>query len=304
MLRRCVLRRCFGMPVPALETPNPDCLQYRVEDDIFPTDVTCDVPMRSLSHVHPLSAMIFDQYEAEVRSVFLARHYVTVTKWSDIRWSGVLERGIGGLIGQYVFLNEPIAPRFDGAVTSVHTDVTIVEGDSEVVQCIKELLKTEIKPMVQRDGGDVRFLGFDDGIVKLEMLGACKTCPSSKNTLKDGIERMMRHFIEEVKEVVEVRAKNTGSLAEEIRRSVDAERNLGTAGTVSGGRRLGNYEFTPNPDSARSPLEREAAIHMEEATKGMERDNDRIRSIHRQQQQRARLGRRVMSLQEMMEPEA
>lgn len=295
------------MPVPALPTPNPDCLQFRCpDDDILPSDITVDIPMRSLSHVHPLSQMIFDQYEPEVRSVFLARNYVTVTKWSDIPWSGLLERGIGGLVGQYVFLNEPVAPRIEGASVQANDDIAILEGDSEAVQCIKELIKSEIKPMVQRDGGDVRFLSFEEaaGIVKLEMLGACKTCPSSRNTLKDGIERMLRHFVEEVKEVVEVKIAPSRDLENEARRSEAAERRLGNAGTVSGGKRLGNYDFSPNPNAARSPMEREAAIHVEEAQLGKERDDARLRSVKQKEELRAKLGRRVMSLEEMMEPDA
>ena len=75
--------------------------------------------------------------------------------------------------------------------------------DDEVVSQIKELLETRVRPAVAQDGGDITFHGFDQGIVYLEMRGACAGCPSSTATLKMGIENMLRHYIPEV---VEVRA--------------------------------------------------------------------------------------------------
>ena len=79
------------------------------------------------------------------------------------------------------------------------------EGDDEVVTKIKELLETRVRPMVAQDGGDITFHGFDQGVVYLEMRGACAGCPSSTATLKMGIENMLRHY---VPEVVEVRPAN------------------------------------------------------------------------------------------------
>lgn len=72
--------------------------------------------------------------------------------------------------------------------------------DSEIVGMIKELIDTRIRPAVQDDGGDIQFMGFDEetGTVFLKLQGACKTCSSSENTLKHGIESMMMHYIEEV----------------------------------------------------------------------------------------------------------
>ena len=74
-------------------------------------------------------------------------------------------------------------------------------ADSETVQQIKQLLDTRVRPAVAMDGGDIVFQGFDDGIVTLQMRGACQGCPSSTATLKMGIENMLRHYIPEVREV-------------------------------------------------------------------------------------------------------
>ena len=75
------------------------------------------------------------------------------------------------------------------------------EEDEEVVSQIKELLETRVRPVVAQDGGDIVFHGFQQGIVMLEMRGACGGCPSSTMTLKSGIENMLRHYIPEVTEV-------------------------------------------------------------------------------------------------------
>ena len=74
-------------------------------------------------------------------------------------------------------------------------------ADKEIVDTIKELLETRVRPAVAQDGGDITFQGFRDGIVFLRMRGACAGCPSSTATLKHGIQNLLRHFIPEVREV-------------------------------------------------------------------------------------------------------
>ena len=87
----------------------------------------------------------------------------------------------------------------------------IKEGDSEVICLIKELLNTRIRPRIKADGGDIFFSGFDldKGEVKVRMSGACKGCSSSSVTLKQGVEQMMRHYIPEVKSVINVENDDT-----------------------------------------------------------------------------------------------
>ena len=96
-------------------------------------------------------------------------------------------------------------PLFTDAHSESPSDTAISEEDSDVVAMIKELLETRIKPAVAEDGGDIKFMTFEEatGRVVLKMQGACAGCPSSASTLKGGIEQMMRHYIPEVLEVVE-----------------------------------------------------------------------------------------------------
>ena len=84
------------------------------------------------------------------------------------------------------------------------TDTTILDDDDEVVAMIKELLETRIRPAVQEDGGDIRYVGFEEetGIVTVQLAGSCVGCPSSSVTLKNGVENMLMHYIPEVTNVV------------------------------------------------------------------------------------------------------
>ena len=170
--------------------------------------MTCEVAHRGLSFVHPFADGLFAQYEKEVSSIFIAPRYVTITKFPQVEWETV-EWSISSFIGHYLVLNaqcvEPV-PEYK----LVDDDTKILPDDSEVVQCIKEIVREQVRPMVQKDGGDVKYLNFNSktGIVSLAMLGACRTCPSSQVTLKGGIERILKHFLPEVSEVVEVKGQD------------------------------------------------------------------------------------------------
>ena len=75
------------------------------------------------------------------------------------------------------------------------------EADAATVATIKELIETRVRPAVANDGGDITFRGFKDGVVYLNMKGACSGCPSSTATLRHGIQNLLRHFIPDVTEV-------------------------------------------------------------------------------------------------------
>jgi Fe-S cluster biogenesis protein NfuA len=85
----------------------------------------------------------------------------------------------------------------DGAAA----EETFNDADAEIVDQIKELLDTRVRPAVAQDGGDIVFRGFDKGVVLLHMQGSCSGCPSSTATLKMGIENMLKHYVPEVTEV-------------------------------------------------------------------------------------------------------
>jgi Fe-S cluster biogenesis protein NfuA len=91
--------------------------------------------------------------------------------------------------------------RDDAQPTAEANDEFFESKDSETVATIKELIESRVRPAVANDGGDITFRGFKDGIVYLDMKGACSGCPSSTATLRHGIQNLLRHYIPDVVEV-------------------------------------------------------------------------------------------------------
>ena len=94
-------------------------------------------------------------------------------------------------------------PVLRGAPAAAGGDEFFSEEDAETVATIKELIETRVRPAVAQDGGDITFQGYRDGVVFLNMRGACAGCPSSTATLKHGIENLLRHFVPEVQGIEE-----------------------------------------------------------------------------------------------------
>ncbi|KAJ5678728.1 hypothetical protein N7462_006972 [Penicillium macrosclerotiorum] len=194
-------------------TPNPDALKFipnhRVLPEDFPTTFLEYLSPRSTlaaPHPSPLAAKLLDV--EGVTSVFYGADFITVTKASDVSWAHIKPE-VFSLITQAVTAGETIVSTIetDGAEGShegENDSLAFNEDDDEVVGMIKELLETRIRPAIQEDGGDIELRGFEDGIVMLKLRGACRTCDSSTVTLKNGIESMLMHYIEEVKGVEQV----------------------------------------------------------------------------------------------------
>ncbi len=129
-----------------------------------------------------------------VTGVFFGSDFVSVAKRDDKEWY-VLKPAVLGAIMEHFTAGDPLLLADDAA------DAAPAGEDSEIVQTIKELLDTRVRPAVAQDGGDIVFKGFEDGVVYLHMQGACAGCPSSTATLKMGIENLLKHYIPEVAEV-------------------------------------------------------------------------------------------------------
>lgn len=135
-----------------------------------------------------------------VKGVFLGHDFISVSKAEDTDWV-MLKPMILAALMEHLSTGQPIVLEGDFAEGSAPA-----EDESEVVLQIRELIASRVRPMVMMDGGDIVFDRFEDGIVYLEMRGACSGCPSSTATLKSGIENMLKHFIPEVLEVRSVPA--------------------------------------------------------------------------------------------------
>jgi Fe-S cluster biogenesis protein NfuA len=135
-----------------------------------------------------------------VEGVFFGSDFITITKGNDNDWT-LMKPAILGCIIEHFTMNKPVISE-----NTASTEHVIDENDSDVVKKIKELLDSKVRPAVAMDGGDIIFDKYNEGIVFLQMQGACQGCPSSTSTLKMGIENMLKHYIPEVREVRPVEA--------------------------------------------------------------------------------------------------
>jgi len=195
-------------------TPNPDALKFLPNHPILPEGISSPfieylTPRSTLSppYPSPLAANLMNI--DGVTSVFYGTDFITVTKAADINWAHIKPE-VFSLITEAVTSGQNIVNITErstgeqGQDGSEEDSLSYNENDSEVVGMIKELLETRIRPAIQEDGGDIEYRGFDGGNVLLKLRGACRTCDSSTVTLKNGIEGMLMHYIEEVKGVVQV----------------------------------------------------------------------------------------------------
>lgn len=175
-------------------TPNPATLKFLPGQSVLGTG-TAEFTDAGAAGASPLATRLFAI--DGVRAVFFGADFVSVTKDAAIEWPHLKPAILGAIMEHFA----SGAPVMATATASGHTETS--GPDSAIVQQIKELLDTRVRPAVAQDGGDITFHGFDRGIVYLHMRGACAGCPSSTMTLKSGIENLLRHYIPEV---VEVRA--------------------------------------------------------------------------------------------------
>jgi Fe-S cluster biogenesis protein NfuA len=132
-----------------------------------------------------------------VESVFFGHDFITVNKSADGNWD-ILKPEILMTIMDHFTSGLQV---FDYPVEKIKIDSAQTEYSSEIEKEIIEIIETKVRPAVAMDGGDIIYKSFEDGVVKLELHGACAGCPSSLITLKNGIESMLKHYVPEVKEV-------------------------------------------------------------------------------------------------------
>jgi Fe-S cluster biogenesis protein NfuA len=177
-------------------TPNPATLKFLPGQDVMGFS-TADFASAASAARSPLATALFGL--PGVARVFLGGDFITVTKTDEIAWQSLKPQVLGAIMEHFVAGRPVIEGGTDGDL-----EEDIDPADQEVVDQIKELLDTRVRPAVAGDGGDIVFRGYRDGIVRLHMQGACSGCPSSSATLKHGIENMLKHYVPEVTAVEQV----------------------------------------------------------------------------------------------------
>jgi len=188
------------MMVEIEHTPNPDTLKF--------------LPGKKVSEVGPIEFLKNDKsikvslankilsLEGTVM-VFFGEDFITVKKEKDLNWDD-LKHGIISEINDYYSKGNEVVVSKDLKLAKILSESA---SDSEPVQSneiinkINEVLDSKIRPAVARDGGDITFKSFKDGVVTVELKGSCSGCPSSIMTLKQGVQNLMCHYIPEVKSV-------------------------------------------------------------------------------------------------------
>jgi len=180
-------------------TPNPATLKFLPGEAVAGEGATADFTSAAAATRSPLAERLFAL--PGVARVFLGADFVTVTKADGDDWQGLRPQVLGAIMEHYLAGHGIFAAE---AETEESEDVD--PADEEIAAQIKELLDTRVRPAVAGDGGDIIFRGFRGGVVKLLMQGACSGCPSSRATLKHGVETMLRHYVPEVQSVEQVEA--------------------------------------------------------------------------------------------------
>ena len=130
-----------------------------------------------------------------VEGIFLSKDFISVNKYDDISWDDIKHIVIS-------FINEYYS---SGKEFIVDKDINETnENLSEIEKKIIQILDQKIRPAVANDGGDIKFIEFQNGTVKVQLQGSCSGCPSSTMTLKQGVQNLLCHYIPEVKEVVAI----------------------------------------------------------------------------------------------------
>ena len=169
-------------------TPNPQTLKFIPEAKVLESGTAFFTNPEDAS-ISPLAVELFAI--DGVSAVFLGGDFITITKQEDFDWS-LLKAPILTTIMDFFVAKRPVMKGQKVAASVAN------EEDSEIVAQIKELIETRVRPAVAQDGGDIIYHCFEDGIVQLELHGACSGCPSSTITMKNGIENMLKHYIPEV----------------------------------------------------------------------------------------------------------
>ena len=173
-------------------TPNPATLKFLPGRTVLP-EGTLEMRDKAEAQQSPLAQRLFEI--DGVGGVMFGSDFIAVTK-TDGEWQQ-LKPALLGAIMEHFMSGAPIVNEGDAASVDEFFD----PKDAETVDMIKDLIETRVRPAVANDGGDITFRGFKDGVVYLDMKGACSGCPSSTATLRHGIQNLLRHFVPDVVEV-------------------------------------------------------------------------------------------------------
>ena len=173
-------------------TPNPNSLKFLSEKIIsaIGTEEFQKNDSKETSNQFIKELLNFKGIEL----VLLSKNFLSVNKTDDASWNDLKPMVISHLNDYFEKNNEPI-------LKDNTQQKNITGSDDETVKKIIDVLDTKIRPAVAKDGGDIKFKSFENGVVKVELQGSCSGCPSSIMTLKQGVQNLLKHYVKEVNSV-------------------------------------------------------------------------------------------------------
>ena len=180
-------------------TPNPATRKFLPGQTVMEAG-SRDFPNAEAAEASPLAEALFAT--GLVDGVFFGRDFISVSAAPGVHWEALEPEVLGILLDHFV----SGAPLFKpGTAAGIAIDgapaFTEDPADAEIIDQIKDLIDTRVRPAVAQDGGDIVYRGYKDGTLYLAMQGACSGCPSSAITLKRGIESLIRHYVPEVETI-------------------------------------------------------------------------------------------------------
>ena len=173
-------------------TPNPDSLKF-LSEKVISAAGTEEFQKEKKNEVTIPFVKELLNFEG-VELILLSENFLSVKKTKEVSWSELKPMVISHLNDYFEKNNEPILKKKQKPTNN--------EGiEDETVNKIIEVLDTKIRPAVARDGGDIKFKSFKNGVVKVELQGSCSGCPSSLMTLKQGVQNLLKHYVKEVNSV-------------------------------------------------------------------------------------------------------
>jgi Fe-S cluster biogenesis protein NfuA len=173
-------------------TPNPDSLKFLTEKTLS-TIGTEEFKKEKENEIQiPFIKELLHFKGVEL--ILLSEKFLSVKKTKEVPWSELKPMVISHLNDYFEKNDEPILK--ERTKTEENREI-----DNETVNKIIEVLDTKIRPAVARDGGDIKFKSFKNGVVKVQLQGSCSGCPSSLMTLKQGVQNLLKHYVKEVNSV-------------------------------------------------------------------------------------------------------
>jgi Fe-S cluster biogenesis protein NfuA len=173
-------------------TPNPDSLKFLSEKTISAIGTEEFQKAKENEVSIPFVKELLNFKGVEL--ILLSEKFLSVKKTKEVSWNELKPMVISHLNDYFEKNNEPILK--NKQKTAINAD-----NNDETINKIIEVLDTKIRPAVARDGGDIKFKSFEDGVVKVELQGSCSGCPSSLMTLKQGVQNLLKHYVREVNSV-------------------------------------------------------------------------------------------------------